>query len=199
MKKLLFFIFAGLIWCNVGFAEDISELQIEGISIGDSLLDHYSKKKILKKTTYEKEQGNNKDVGFVYLEGNEENFENYRRIKIGYKTNDQYFKIILITAFVNINKDINKCIIKKQEITKDLKNIFYNNDFQDSGWKQHAFDATSRTNSSIFYFSTNSNYVSFVRVICYDWSKESGYNDQLRVELVSSEYYEWLSSLKENN
>ena len=196
MKKLHLYIFLVLIWCNIGFAEDISELQIEGISIGDSLLDHYSKKKILKKTLYEKEQGNNKDVGFVYLEGNEENFENYRRIKIGYKTNDQYFKIILITAFVDINRDINKCIIKKQEITKDLKNIFNNHDFEDSGWEQHAFDATSRTNSSIFYFSTNSNYDSFVRVICYDWSKESGYNDQLRVELVSSEYYEWLSSLK---
>ena len=26
MKKLLFLIFTGLIWCNVGFTEDISEL-----------------------------------------------------------------------------------------------------------------------------------------------------------------------------
>jgi len=34
-------------WCNVGFAEDISEYQIEGISIGDSLLDHLSKEEII--------------------------------------------------------------------------------------------------------------------------------------------------------
>ena len=199
MKKLCLSIFLVLIWCNVGFTEDISELQVEGMSIGESLLDHYTKKKILNETTYEKEQGNNKDVGFMYLEGNKENFENYRRIKIGYKTNDPYFKIILITAFVNINKDINKCIIKKQEITKDLKNMFSNNDLEDIGWKQHSFDATSRTNSSVIYFSTNSKYESFVRVICYDWSKKSGYSDQLRVELVSSEYYEWLHLLKKSN
>ena len=29
-----------------------------------------------------------------------------------------------------------------------------NHDFKDTDWKQHSFDATSRTNSSIIYFST---------------------------------------------
>ena len=43
MKKLLAILVLGLLWCNVGFADDISEYQIEGISIGDSLLDHLSK------------------------------------------------------------------------------------------------------------------------------------------------------------
>ena len=96
---------------------------------------------------------------------------------------------------MDINKDINKCIVKKQEITKDLENLFNNLNLVEYGWNQHSFDATSRTNSSVIIFPTNSKYESFIRVICYDWSKKSGYDDQLRIELVSSEYYKWLSSL----
>ena len=195
MKKLSLYIFLVLMCCNNSFAEDIADFQIEGISIGNSLLEYYSKKKILRDTTYEKEQGNNKEVGFLYLDGDDEKFKNYRRIKLGFKTKSKDYKIILITAFVDINKDINKCIVKKQEITKDLENLFNNLNLEEYGWKQHSFDATSRTNSSVIYFPTNSKYESFIRVICYDWSKKSDYDDQLRIELVSSEYYEWLSSL----
>ena len=198
MKKLLRILFLGLMYCNISFAEDITDFQVEGMSLGNSLLEYYSKKKILNETTYENEQGNNKEVGFLYLDGDNGEFKNYRRIKIGYKTKSENYKIILITAFVDINKDINKCIAKKKEITKDLENLFNNLDLEEYGWKQHSFDATSRTNSSVIYFPTSSTYRPFVRAICYDWSKKSGYDDQLRVELVSSEYYEWLSSLKNN-
>ena len=46
MKKLSLYVFLFLMWCNAGFADKISEYQIEGISIGDSLLDHLSKEEI---------------------------------------------------------------------------------------------------------------------------------------------------------
>ena len=46
MKKLSLYIFLGLLWCNVGYTDDIFEYQIEGISLGDSLLDHLSKGEI---------------------------------------------------------------------------------------------------------------------------------------------------------
>ena len=46
MKKLSLYIFLVLMWCNVGFADDIRDFEIEGISIGDSLLDYYSEEEI---------------------------------------------------------------------------------------------------------------------------------------------------------
>ena len=45
MKKLSLYIFLVLMCCNNSFAEDIADFQIEGISIGNSLLEYYSKKK----------------------------------------------------------------------------------------------------------------------------------------------------------
>ena len=37
MKKLLAILVLGLMWCNVGFANNIKDFQIEGISVGDKL------------------------------------------------------------------------------------------------------------------------------------------------------------------
>ena len=179
-------------------ADDISDFQIEGMSVGDSLLDYLSKDEIIIKTEFEKEQGNNKEMGIIYLNNNKGNFKNYRRIKIAYETKDKNYQILLITGFVDINKDIDKCIIKKQEITEELQNLFNNLEIENSGWREHAFDSSSSTNSSIFNFPINSEYAPFIRVICYDWSKTSGYSDQLRVELVSSKYYEWLYTLHQS-
>ena len=48
MRKLFLYIFAALIFCNIGNTNDIYEFEIEGISIGDSLLEHLSEKEIFK-------------------------------------------------------------------------------------------------------------------------------------------------------
>ena len=49
MKKLLILLFSILLLSSPSvFAEDISDFQIEGISIGDSLLDYMTEEKILK-------------------------------------------------------------------------------------------------------------------------------------------------------
>ena len=60
------------------------------------------------------------------------------------------------------------------------------------------FAPSSTIEGSIFKFPTKSRYFSFIRVQCYDWSKKSGYDDQLRIEITSKEYYEWLFELHES-
>ena len=50
MKKLSLYVFLVLMWCNVGFANDmgkIEDIKINGISIGDNLLDHFSKQTLI--------------------------------------------------------------------------------------------------------------------------------------------------------
>ena len=49
MKKLSTYLFLILFsFSSHSFADDIQDFQIEGISLGDSLLDHYSKEEITK-------------------------------------------------------------------------------------------------------------------------------------------------------
>ena len=48
-------------------ADDIRDFEIEGMSIGDSLLDYFSKKKIDQEQFFEAEQGDNKEVARFYI------------------------------------------------------------------------------------------------------------------------------------
>ena len=47
MKKLLAYVYISLMFCNVGDAEKISDFELDGISIGDSLLQYMTKEEIL--------------------------------------------------------------------------------------------------------------------------------------------------------
>ena len=57
MKKLLGIVVLGLLLSSNAYADNIGDFQIEGISIGDSILDYYSKKEIKKnKKIYTKDK-----------------------------------------------------------------------------------------------------------------------------------------------
>ena len=60
MKKLLAIIVLGLCFITSTYANDISDFQIEGISVGDSLLKHFKKSEI-KKNEYFLEQAKEND------------------------------------------------------------------------------------------------------------------------------------------
>ena len=48
MKKLLAYACVSLMFCNVVVAEKISDFELDGISIGDTLLQYMTKEEILK-------------------------------------------------------------------------------------------------------------------------------------------------------
>ena len=61
---VIVFIFGVQSWTQ---ADDIRDFEIEGFSIGDSLLDHFSKQKIDEEKYFEAEQGDNKEVARFYI------------------------------------------------------------------------------------------------------------------------------------
>ena len=91
-------------------ADDVRELEIEGMSIGDSLLDHMDEDIIKKahKTYYP----NPKNFEGFYLD--HINSEIYERIGIDYENTSNLYKIHSIQGFFFYNKNINKCLKKKK-------------------------------------------------------------------------------------
>ena len=82
MKRLSLYVFLVLMFCNIGFADDISKIEdveINGISIGDNLLDHFSKQELIQnKKLLEANTAKRKlyytsfiDQGMFYYESNE--------------------------------------------------------------------------------------------------------------------------------
>jgi len=81
---------------NFSFADDIRDFQIEGMSIGDSLLDYFSedeiKNNIMK--NYYKYKSNKK---FIAVEFNEfPFFKTYGNIQVHVKSDDKKYKIYQI-------------------------------------------------------------------------------------------------------
>ena len=170
-------------------ADNIRDFQIEGMSIGDSLLDYFSEKEIEKNKIFEKEQGSNKEVSRYYIT---KNVGNYEWIAASFKTNDKKYLIIEISGFLFL--PFEECLKKRDQIDLETKKMFNNSVRELSGTVEHFIDKNSFTNNIIYWTSKTLNDV--IAFSCYDWSKESGYRDQLRVEVYSDEYYQWLSSLE---
>ena len=195
MKRLLAYLFLVLVltfspqsWTK---ADDISDFQIEGMSIGDSLLDYFSEtdiKKNKRKNAYRWK----KNRKFISIEINSHSsFKNYDAIQASYKTNDKEFKIYALSGILAFRNDIQKCYKKKDEIVKELSEIFKDiATKKDLGTSKHSSDDSGKSTHTTVRFQFNSSDI--VRVTCIDWSKEMLWIDNLRVNFVKKEFLDWI-------
>ena len=133
MKKLSTYLFLILFSFSVpSFADDISEFEIEGISIGDSLLDFFSEEEIknnIKLDYFSPIQ--NKTINLTEL-NKFPFFEIYDALQIVFKTNDKKYKIYGLHGVKDFD-DINNCYKKLDKIAEEFSEMFKNaekNDFK---------------------------------------------------------------------
>ena len=116
MKKFLIYLILILLNFSVStYADDVRDFEIEGITIGDSLLDHFSKNEIknFTITTYQ-----NKTDEYIMLTGAEDKSQEYDSLSFHVKKNDnqEYRFIKKIVSDLNINFiDIDKEVFKKEK------------------------------------------------------------------------------------
>ena len=122
--SLLILIFGLQSWTK---ADDIREFELEGISIGDSLLDHFSRSEIIEATR--KNQYQNKDGKFIDVNFFDENFsfiKIYDALLISYKKNDKNYEIYSLSGGMFFKNDISKCLEMQKSVDNDLSNLFEN-------------------------------------------------------------------------
>ena len=104
MKKLSTYIFLFFLSFSAhSFAEDISDFEIEGMSIGDSLLDFYDKNEITKDFFYK----NKKYYAFASMKYKSENYDG---IQFHIKNYDKKYIIVAIEGMKSFDDDFNKCL-----------------------------------------------------------------------------------------
>ena len=120
MKKLSIYLF--LIFFSFSaptFADDVRDFQIEGMSIGDSLLDYMSEEEIKENVVYV--YPDKKFTVSVYKKSS----ETYDLgVGIEYKSNDQTYKIYGVQGRANFENDIEGCYKKQNEIEKEISSMF---------------------------------------------------------------------------
>ena len=131
MKKLL--VIFVLLFSSSVFADDIRDFQIEGMSIGDSLLDYFTEQKI-------KNNMKNyiKDKTFSFFEiYNPSLFENYESLQVSYKTGDIDYTIYGISGAIFYIDNIDECYPEKNKIVKELESLINDENNKKRFWKRN--------------------------------------------------------------
>jgi len=119
MKKLLEILFFILFLTTPSLSDDIRDFQIEGMSIGDSLLDYITEEELNDKPKYIYD--NKKYITIIISKSS---FEIYDEVQIVYESKDKI--IHNIEAFINYENNIKDCYKKKDEIALELTEYFKN-------------------------------------------------------------------------
>ena len=132
MKRLLLILVLTFSFQAFTKADDIKDFEIEGMSIGDSLLDYYSKKDIIKSHQKSQYPSSNK---YIIVNLFLENYEKYSWVQIDYAKNDNKFTIGSIAGTQEI--DIKKCYNLQEEISLTFSKIFSDADKQVNSKKKY--------------------------------------------------------------
>ena len=192
MKKLSTYLFLFLFSFSApSFADDISEYQIEGISIGDSLLDHLSKEEIITEIERNRPAYNylNDDFGAAYLYGN---FDTYDRLSFFVKPKDKHYTIYSIKGSISYDDKLEQCFAKQKEIEKEFSSI-YKNAKKRKMTLEFDWDPTgeSVTHNIQFYLDSGD----YSEINCTKYKKslkiENGWKDSLQVIISTKEVFDW--------
>ena len=176
MKKLLGIVVLGLLLSGNGYADDISDFQIEGMSLGDSALKYYSEDEIIanKQNWYKGKKYSTSEIG---------------DIQISYKTKDSEY--LLQGIEFTESMDISKCLEELPSQVDAVRALFSDKVKLDGPNKyKHWADKSKKSwvHSYEFLFPSKD----MILVECYDWSKNVSWGDNLRMSILSKEFARFL-------
>jgi len=179
--SVLILIFSFQSWTK---ADDIRDIEIESMSIGDSALNFFSNQEI---ENNKKKWFKNNKYSISVMRSNK--FVNYDQIQIVYKTTDSKKKLVAIDGLVDY-EDIKLCYEKLDDIAEEISSVATNlKNLGKSNYK-HTGDPSGKSTVTDYNLENENN--DEIQVACYDYSKEFGSKDHFRVGIRLIEYREFL-------
>ena len=155
LKRILFIILI-IFAQSSAKADEIGDFQIEGISIGDSILNHYSKEDI--NSAHSIILGKYKKLLLS------KNLKQYESLIIAYKENDKDYIIEGLTGNIIINSDISDCYQQMKIMDKEVSKLFENLTRKD--WGILKLENDYQTYNPITYDFDNRDRI---QIACYDF------------------------------
>ena len=189
MKKFLGILVLSLLLITPSQADDIRNFQIEGISLGDSLLDFMNKdeiKKGLRQNQYAGSDGKFVETNAKYTSL----LKTYDSLTIVYKQNDKNYTINSLAGIIFFDKNLNACFEKQKLIEKDLSNLFKN--FKKRKNKLKRKENEGFTHNITFWFESGD----AAEVTGYENTKSDHY---LLIAIDKMEFREWVLAYNKNS
>ena len=173
-------------------ADDISDFEIENLSIGDPLINYMTKNEITSDFSFVY-----KDKSFATIFYNKKT--QYDNIQITVKPNDADFIIHGISAIIYYDNRYKECLVKKEIITKEMETLIStkaNRQSRDNIKRSLSSDPRGESIWSYyaFYFDNGE----AAQVFCTDWAKylteKKNWRDNLKVAVYSKQFASYLKN-----
>jgi len=188
MNRLILILILTFSFQNLTKADDIRDFQIEGMSIGDSLLNYMTINEI---------QSNKRNYvpnTSKYYVTSFNNLKKYDTLDIYLKRNDNKYIVRSLIGFVFL--DFQKCKIKLDSVSKEIDQLFSDIKKVDLGLVNHNYDKTGNSKEYQITYLINNDYDDdHIRIQCTDWSskitKEKNWGDSFNIGAYSKEILKW--------
>ena len=189
--SVLILIFSFQSWTK---ADDLRDLEIEGISIGENALDYFSKEEIDANKTY---YPNSKRIWKSLFILNDKEYDS---LQLHLKSENNKYIIVGIAGliyFYDEKDSFNQCIKKRSVIVNDLEQALKNTKKSDEEKDIYESDKSGKSYVLGIYFDFKDDFSEYVKVACTTFSdkfrKENNFPPSyLRVGLTSTEFHLWL-------
>tara|TARA_Y100000590_G_scaffold85606_1_gene95739 strand:+ start:626 stop:1201 length:576 start_codon:yes stop_codon:yes gene_type:complete len=166
-------------------ADDIKEVMIEGISIGDSLLERYTREEIKKAANSTKDWFVNKKYTVSIFK---KNLETYDKLHIVFLTDDNKYIVKAVSGLIDYPDNISECYKKSENIYTEIKATLTG--LKDMG--KYEYNHNDDPESKIIDYALLNDNDDEVYIGCYDYSKSYGGLDHLRVGVRLIEFANFL-------
>ena len=182
MKKIFVILIFGLFLINISWADDIRDLQIEGISLGDSALNFLSEEEI------------KNGIGPYYPKSKkfimvitQKLSKDYDMIQFHTKDQDKKYIIQTIEGIIWYESNIEACYKDMDEVVNDLAKIF---DEVKPSKKRRLKSIYGKGVDISFEFKSGD----IINIACNDYKKKyENFTDGLKVAIVSKEFKNWIA------
>jgi hypothetical protein len=196
MKRLLLIFILVFSFQSYINADDIRDFEIEGMSIGDSLLDHMSKSEIkrtikMTKNHYKYLKDSTKYREAYIFQPN--NFKIYQTASLMFKQDDDNYKITFLRGMKDYVEDLNGCFTQLNEIAKEIESSISNltKDVRE-GKSELDKSGKSISYNTVYTLSSGNEIV----LVCNNWDeklrKRNNWTEGLSVILRIKEVGNWL-------
>ena len=181
---LLILIFSVQSWTN---ADDIRDFEIEGMSIGDSLLDFFSEEEIASFSEDYYPASRRLYNKYTFSSS----YKIYESVTVALKKNS--FTIYGLSGVIPMN-NFDNCLLRKKKIVNEISSTFSTQNIDSETRKIiDLSDNTSLRNQTEMLLKDN---LGLFSVQCTDWSKKSeekyNWTDNISVTVYSKEYENFL-------
>lgn len=186
MKRLLLILILTFSFQSWTKADDISEFEIEGISIGDSLLDYFSVSEIKNFYNYDNLPSNMKFRIAEFYQENYNKMEQYDGMQVYYKPEDKNFIIYGLNGNLFCLKRT-ECKKLYNKIKSDMSKNFSGRE----STHKHTDDKSGKSIVTMYSIQIEDGSI----IVSYnDWSEEVKWKDNVSVEILSSEVDKWIQN-----